>query len=144
LARIDPPFECNEMTTARIFRPAIFAALGVNLALATAAPSSMSAEKGRSGSSAIVVASWYGPTFHGRRTASGQVFDQERLTAAHKTLPFGTKLRVTNLRNGRSVMVTVTDRGPYVRNRQLDVSLGAARRLGFIGSGTAPVLIERL
>lgn len=95
-------------------------------------------------SSAIVVASWYGTGFHGRRTASGQVFDQERLTAAHKTLPFGTKLRVTNLRNGRSVLVTVTDRGPYVRNRQLDVSFGAARRLGFVGVGTAPVLIEKL
>jgi rare lipoprotein A len=97
-----------------------------------------------SGDSSIVVASWYGPTFHGRRTASGQVFDQERLTAAHKTLPFGTKLRVTNLRNGRSVMVTVNDRGPFVRNRQLDVSLGAARRLGLVQPGTAPVLIEKL
>ena len=97
-----------------------------------------------SGDSSIVVASWYGPSFHGRRTASGQVFDQERLTAAHKTLPFGTRLRVTNLRNGRSVLVTVTDRGPFVRNRQLDVSLGAARRLGLVRPGTAPVLIERL
>lgn len=99
----------------------------------------------RSGySSAIVVASWYGNEFHGRRTASGQVFDQEQLTAAHKTLPFGTRLRVTNLRNGRSVFVTVTDRGPYARNRQLDVSFGAARRLGLIRAGTAPVLIEKL
>jgi rare lipoprotein A len=96
------------------------------------------------GGSAIVVASWYGPSFHGRRTASGQVFDQERLTAAHKTLPFGTKLRVTNLRNGRSVLVTVNDRGPFVRNRQLDLSLGAARRLGIIRPGTAPVLMEKL
>lgn len=97
-----------------------------------------------SGDSSIVVASWYGPSFHGRRTASGQVFDQERLTAAHKTLPFGTKLRVTNLRNGRSVLVVVNDRGPFIRNRQLDVSLGAARRLGLVRPGTAPVLIERL
>ena len=66
------------------------------------------------------------------------------VTAAHKTLPFGTKLRVTNLRNGRSVLVTITDRGPYVRNRDLDVSRGAARRLGIIQPGTAPVLIEKL
>jgi rare lipoprotein A len=94
--------------------------------------------------SAVVVASWYGPSFHGRRTASGQVFDQERMTAAHKTLPFGTKLRVTNLRNGRSVLVTVNDRGPYTRNRQLDLSLGAARLLGLVRPGTAPVLIEGL
>jgi rare lipoprotein A len=98
---------------------------------------------GRSAETAIVVASWYGSSFHGRRTASGQVFDQERMTAAHKTLPFGTRLRVTNLRNGRSVLVTVTDRGPYVRNRQLDVSLAAARRLGLVGPGTAPVLMEK-
>jgi rare lipoprotein A len=98
----------------------------------------------RSGSGSIVVASWYGPGFHGRRTASGQVFDQKRFTAAHKTLPFGTRLRVTNLRNGRSVLVTVNDRGPFVRNRQLDLSLGAARHLGIVQPGTAPVLIEKL
>lgn len=94
--------------------------------------------------SSVVLASWYGPTFHGRLTASGQVFDQERMTAAHKTLPFGTKLRVTNLRNGRSVLVVINDRGPFVRNRQLDLSKGAARRLGLIQRGTGPVLIEKL
>jgi rare lipoprotein A len=116
---------------------ALLVALCLNLAGAAMGQASMT-------NSTIVVASWYGPSFHGRRTASGQVFDQERLTAAHKTLPFGTKLRVTNLRNGRSVMVTVNDRGPYVRNRQLDLSLGAARRLGIIQPGTAPVLIEKL
>ena len=104
----------------------------------------MTKASARSGDTSIVVASWYGASFHGRRTASGQLFDQERLTAAHKTLPFGTKLRVTNLRNGRSVLVTVNDRGPYVRNRQLDVSLGAARRLGIVRPWTAPVLIEQL
>jgi rare lipoprotein A len=114
------------------------------LVAVTRAEASMTQAPARSGDTAIVVASWYGPSFHGRRTASGQVFDQDRLTAAHKTLPFGTKLRVTNLRNGRSVLVTVTDRGPYVRNRQLDVSRGAARRLGLIQRGTAPVLIEKL
>lgn len=116
----------------------------VTLVAAARAEASMTQAPGRSGDTAIVVASWYGPSFHGRRTASGQVFDQDRLTAAHKTLPFGTKLRVTNLRNGRSVLVTVNDRGPYVRNRQLDVSRGAARRLGLIQRGTAPVLIEKL
>ena len=119
-------------------------ALAALLALPAVAPASSARSSGRSGDTAIVVASWYGPSFHGRRTASGQVYDQDRMTAAHKTLPFGTKLRVTNLRNGRSVLVTITDRGPYVRNRDLDVSRGAARRLGIIQPGTAPVLIEKL
>ena len=118
------------------------------LCISTAAPASatgsMTTPKRRATDSSIVLASWYGPGFHGRRTASGQVFDQKQLTAAHKTLPFGTRLRVTNLRNGRSVLVIVTDRGPYVRNRELDVSRGAARRLGLIQPGTAPVLIEKL
>ena len=132
------------MKNSRKFFPGAVAALGLTLTLEATVHSSMVTESRGSGDSSIVVASWYGPSFHGRRTASGQVFDQEQFTAAHKTLPFGTKLRVTNLRNGRSVMVTVTDRGPYVRNRQLDVSLGAARRLGLVGSGTAPVLIEQL
>jgi rare lipoprotein A len=120
---------------------ALAALLGVS---ASALASQVRSSSGRSGDTAIVVASWYGPSFHGRKTASGQVYDQDRMTAAHKTLPFGTKLRVTNLRNGRSVLVTVTDRGPYVRNRELDVSRGAARRLGLIQPGTAPVLIEKL
>jgi len=122
-------------------RPAVVA-----LCIATAAPAmaSMTAPQRRGSGSSIVLASWYGPGFHGRRTASGQVFDQKRLTAAHKTLPFGTKLRVTNLRNGRSVLVTVNDRGPFVRNRQLDLSRGAAQLLDLIRRGTAPVLIEKL
>jgi len=124
-------------------RPAVVA-----LCIATATPAmgmgSMTAPQRRGSGSSIVLASWYGPGFHGRRTASGQVFDQKRLTAAHKTLPFGTKLRVTNLRNGRSVLVTVNDRGPFVRNRQLDLSRGAAQRLDLIRRGTAPVLIEKL
>ena len=133
------------MTRSRMKNCVTLGALAVLLGLPLPSFASMVQQTARSGDgSAIVVASWYGTGFHGRRTASGQVFDQERLTAAHKTLPFGTKLRVTNLRNGRSVLVTVTDRGPYVRNRQLDVSFGAARRLGLVNAGTAPVLIEKL
>lgn len=104
----------------------------------------LATETSDSAASRVVMASWYGPKFNGRVTASGQIFDQNDLTAAHRSLPFGTKLRVTNLRNGRSVLVTVNDRGPYCRNRQLDLSLGAARRLDIIGRGTAPVLIEPL
>ena len=92
--------------------------------------------------SQVATASWYGPGFHGRRTASGERFDANAMSAAHPTLPFGTRVRVTNLRNGRSVRVRVTDRGPFARGRALDVSYGAARALGMVGHGTARVRIE--
>lgn len=88
------------------------------------------------------VASWYGPAFQGRRTASGEVYDQERLTAAHQTLPFGTRVRVTNLENGRHVVVRINDRGPFKKRRILDLSRAAAREIGMLGRGTARVRIE--
>jgi rare lipoprotein A len=91
-----------------------------------------------------VMASWYGPGFTGRRTASGDRFDPRALTCAHKTLPLGTKLRVTNPRTGAQVLVTVTDRGPYSGRRELDLSHAAAREVGIVGRGVAPVLIEIL
>jgi rare lipoprotein A len=90
----------------------------------------------------IVHASWYGEAFARRPTASGQLFDPNKLTGAHRTLPMGTRLRVTNLHNGRTVMVTINDRGPYVRPRELDLSYGAARVLGMIRRGVARVRIE--
>jgi len=90
-----------------------------------------------------MVASWYGEPFHGRVTASGTVFDKNAFTAAHRTLPFGTVLRLTNPANGRSVLVTVTDRGPFVLGRALDVSEAAARELGMIAAGTATLRAER-
>lgn len=89
-------------------------------------------------------ASWYGPGFHGRRTASGQVFNQHALTAAHRSLPFGTRVKVTNLNNGRSVVVAITDDGPHVSGRVIDLSMAAAERIGMISSGTAPVRLEVL
>jgi rare lipoprotein A len=89
-------------------------------------------------------ASWYGPGFHGRRTASGARFDQNAMTAAHKTLPFGTKVRVTNIRNGRSVIVTINDRGPYAHNRVIDLSKGSAQQIGLISAGTGTVKLEIL
>lgn len=91
-------------------------------------------------------ASWYGVPdgFHGRRTANGETFNAYGRTAAHRSLPFGTRLRVTNLRNGRSVVVRVNDRGPYVHGRDIDLSQGAAAQIGMISSGTAPVRIEVL
>ena len=79
------------------------------------------------------VASYYGGKFHGRRTASGEIFNKNALTAAHRSLPFGTKLKVTNLRNGRTVLVRVNDRGPHVRGRIIDLSHAAAKKIGLKG-----------
>ncbi|MFM7408436.1 MAG: septal ring lytic transglycosylase RlpA family protein [Cuspidothrix sp.] len=90
------------------------------------------------------VASWYGYDWAGNKTASGERYNPEGLTAAHRTLPLGTRIRVTNTRNGRSVVVRVNDRGPYIRGRILDLSAGAARILGMISSGVAPINIEVL
>ncbi|MBZ5698445.1 MAG: septal ring lytic transglycosylase RlpA family protein [Acidobacteriia bacterium] len=90
------------------------------------------------------VASWYGVPFHGRRAADGEIFDMNSLVAAHRTLPFGSILRVTNLNNGRQIDVRVIDRGPFVEGRILDLARAAAAGLGMIGTGTAPVRIEML
>ncbi len=92
----------------------------------------------------VGIASYYGREFRGRSTASGTRYDDRRMTAAHPTLPFGTRVRVTNLANDRSVVVTVTDRGPFRGGRIIDVSRRAARRLGFLGAGTARVRLERI
>jgi rare lipoprotein A len=90
------------------------------------------------------VASYYGYDGSGNRTATGERFNPEGMTAAHRSLPFGTRVRVTNTRNGRSVVVRINDRGPYIRGRIIDISVGAARILGMMGSGVAPVRIEVL
>ncbi|AFZ42407.1 rare lipoprotein A [Halothece sp. PCC 7418] len=87
-------------------------------------------------------ASWYGSRFHGRRTASGERFNAWAYTAAHRSLPFGTKVRVTNLRNNRAVVVRINDRGPYSGGRVIDLSKAAAQAIGMLRSGTAPVRIE--
>jgi len=89
-------------------------------------------------------ASWYGPGFHGRITASGERFNTNDFTAAHKTLPFGTRVRVTNTGNGKSVVVRINDRGPFIKGRIIDLSRAAAERLGMLESGTADVLVEEL
>jgi rare lipoprotein A len=87
-------------------------------------------------------ASWYGPGFHGEQTASGATFDQSKLTAAHPELPFGTRVTVTNLENGKEVKVKINDRGPAAEGRIIDVSKEAARRLDMISDGSAEVRIE--
>jgi rare lipoprotein A len=85
------------------------------------------------------LASWYGQQHQGLKTASGETFDMNKLTAAHRTLPFGTRLRVTNVENGKSVVVRVNDRGPHVAGRVLDLSYRAAQALGMTGAGVARV-----
>lgn len=96
-----------------------------------------------SGRSITGHASWYGPGFHGRRAASGERFDQNQMTAAHKTLPFGTLLLVTNTHNNRSCLVRINDRGPYVAGRMIDLSAAAARSIGIGGVGTVRIDIMK-
>ena len=89
-------------------------------------------------------ASWYGPKFHGRMTANGEIYDQMAFTAAHKRLSFGTLLKVTNTKNGRSVIVRINDRGPYIEGRDLDLSKAAAIELGMLRKGVARLKIEEV
>jgi rare lipoprotein A len=90
------------------------------------------------------IASYYGSKFHGRKTASGERFSNSAMTAAHRSAPFGSQLKVTNIANGRSVVVRVNDRGPFVRGRVVDVSAVAARQLGMTGRGLARVRVQSL
>jgi rare lipoprotein A len=104
------------------------------LSLFTLSPTIAAAEDG--------LASWYGGKFHGRMTSSGEVFNTNTLTAAHRTLPFGTIVKVTNLDNGKSVLVKINDRGPFVEGRIIDLSRAAAIQLGMIDSGVAHVSLQ--
>ncbi len=92
----------------------------------------------------VMTASWYGPRFHGKLTANGEQYDQMALTAAHKSLPFGTVLQVTNFKNGKSVIVRINDRGPYIEGRDLDLSKGTALTLGMIGRGVIKVKVSEV
>ena len=114
---------------------AVFACLGVNTA--GAEPGSSVEESVQSGK-----ASWYGPGFQGRRTASGEIFNTREMTAAHRSLPFGTRVRVTNQRTGRSTVVRINDRGPYAHGRIIDLSRASAEAIGL--SGVASVFLARL
>jgi rare lipoprotein A len=119
----------------------IFAA-AMTLLLGLAGCASSRPQHGSSGTGTEGVASYYAQKFQGRPTASGEKFDNGKLTAAHRTLPFGTKVRVTNLGNGRSVTVRVNDRGPFVRGRVIDLSYAAARRIDMVRTGIARVRVE--
>ncbi len=92
----------------------------------------------------VGIASWYGPGFHGSRTASGEIYNMYKFTAAHKTLPLGTYVRVINLENGKSVVVKINDRGPFVPGRIIDLSYAAAKKIGMLRKGTAKVKIIAL
>jgi rare lipoprotein A len=121
------------------------AAMGIWLVAARAeAPPPDRCQRERAERSQVGLASWYGERHQGRLTASGVPFDMRRLTAAHRTLPLGTRLRVTSLVNGRSVVVRLTDRGPYRPGRLIDLSQAAARAIGAVDGGVVPVRVDAL
>jgi rare lipoprotein A len=120
-------------------------ALGAALIFSTSSfDCSQSTALDRKSQGATGIASWYGDQFHGRRTANGEKFDMNGLTAAHRSLPFGSRVKVTNQKTKDSVVVRINDRGPYAGNRLIDLSRAAAKRLRFIDSGVAPVKLEVL
>ncbi len=114
---------------------------GVLLVMSSCAPAKYDVHQGNP-ATYYVVASWYGPDFHGRPTASGEPFDMYARTCAHKEYPFGTRLRVSNAANGKSVECLVNDRGPFVKGRDIDLSYAAAHDIDLIGPGTALVTVE--
>ncbi len=120
--------------------------ISAELALGVAGAASIADAKGRSSGVKAISgsASWYGGKSHGRTTANGERFNMNGLTAAHRSLPFGTKVRVTNRKNGKSVVVRINDRGPFHGNRVIDLSRGAAQAVSMVGSGTAPVTLQVL
>jgi len=128
-------------TRCRRYRLAGLGLVALALAAAGCAATKASRPAAAPGTRIVGFASWYGERHQGRATASGEVFDMNKLTAAHRTMPFGTRLRVTNLENGRSVVVRVNDRGPWVNDRVLDVSRAAARTLGMTGDGVTRIEI---
>jgi rare lipoprotein A len=122
-------------------RAIVLAAVVLAAGCASASRGSARTMAGPAGWSQTGVASWYGEPFHGRRTASGETYDMRQLTAAHPSLPFGTHVRVHNLDTGRDVDVRINDRGPFAKQRIIDVSRRAAEQIGMIGPGTARVRI---
>lgn len=122
----------------------MIAATALSILASCAAPQSESKPEPQVTRTFYGAASWYGPHFHGRPTANGERFDSAQLTAAHKTLPFNTKVRVTNEENGKSVIVRINDRGPYAGKRVIDLSQGAAERIGLLSRGVGTVKLDIL
>lgn len=117
-------------------------ALVIFVAAAGCAKKPRAPKPARIGKTETGIASWYGYPYHGRRSANGEIYDMEKFTAAHRTLPFDTWVRVKNLENGRTVDVRITDRGPFVRGRIIDLSRASARQIGMLGRGTARVRLQ--
>ena len=117
---------------------------GASAATGSSAPAAEPAASEKAERAEVGEASWYGVPYHGRTTASGETFNMNAMTAAHKTLPFGTKVKVTNMTNGRAVQVVINDRGPFVPGRIIDLSRAAADKIGMIKSGVAKVRVEVL
>jgi rare lipoprotein A len=128
----------GRLVAALLFAAALAACAGSH------SPAGHGAAKAAARGAQVGIASWYGPGFHGRQTASGQRYDMYAMTAAHRSLPFGTRVRVTNLENARSVVLTINDRGPFVGGRIVDVSKRAAQMLGFERKGKAKVRLQVL
>ena len=125
-----------------IFVVLAFGAIGLGCAGSSAQVRDQPAQRARPVDTRYGVASWYGREFHGRQTASGESYNMHAYTAAHRTLPFGTLVRVTNLRNGRQTLVRINDRGPFKRNREIDLSYRAACDLDILEAGLEKVRLE--
>jgi rare lipoprotein A len=142
-------FQATSMPSARI-STIVGSALAIGLSVAGCqSPASLTTTDARRPAKVghqprVITASWYGPHFHGHRTSNGEVFNQYRLTAASRTLPMNSMVKVTNLDNGKSVVVRINDRGPYVGNRAIDLSRAAARKIGLTHKGTGAVKISLL
>jgi rare lipoprotein A len=131
----------NGTTFARFMPAILFMALFAGCAASP--PGGQGGGNGRAaGYDRVGHASWYGGKFHGRTTASGQRYNMHAFTAAHRTLPFGTQVAVTNMANGRTVRLVINDRGPFIRGRLIDVSRRAAQKLGFLHQGTTRVRVR--
>lgn len=128
----------------RLFLATTLLVLTVTLLTAASALGPQPELQPRKKAGRIVRASWYGPKFHGKIMANGQPFNMHALTVAHRTIPLGTRLILKNPRNGKKVKVRVTDRGPFVRGRQLDVSYAVAQQLGFVEQGVARLRMQIL
>jgi len=131
----------------RLIRIALVCFLALYIAGCAGTPrysSSLEGERGAGRFQSTGMASFYAREFQGKKTASGERFNASDLTAAHRTLPFGTRVRVTNAANGLSVVVRINDRGPFKKSRIIDLSYAAAKRIGMVASGTARVRIEKV
>lgn len=138
------PLTCNPTAPSRRWPAILLCVIVLALAGCGSAPKSYPSGSPASarGHTESGMASYYGDEFHGRKTANGERFDQNKLTAAHKQLPFGTRVRVVNRQNGKSVVVRVNDRGPFVKGRIIDLSSSAFRSIASIRAGVVPVHIE--